>query len=69
MFQIIKDELKSNHDVTKCDIKMGGTRKLPNAFAETGIYMSITVLKGDLATKQSIFIVDAYIGIAIREVF
>ena len=32
----------------------GGTRKLPYAFTERGIYMLMTVLKGDLATKQSI---------------
>ena len=31
----------------------GGRRKLPNAFTEQGIYMLMTVLKGDLATKQS----------------
>ena len=32
---------------------MGGTRKLPYAFTEQGIYMLMTVLKGELATKQS----------------
>ena len=31
----------------------GGRRKLPRAFSEQGIYMLMTVLKGDLATKQS----------------
>lgn len=31
----------------------GGTRYLPYAFTEEGIYMLMTVLKGDLATKQS----------------
>ena len=31
----------------------GGTRKLPYAFTEQGIYMLMTVLKGDLAVKQS----------------
>ncbi len=31
----------------------GGRRKLPNAFTEQGIYMLMTVLKGDLATIQS----------------
>lgn len=31
----------------------GGTRKLPYAFTEQGIYMLMTVLKGELATKQS----------------
>ena len=31
----------------------GGSRKAPYAFTEQGIYMLMTVLKGDLATKQS----------------
>jgi len=31
----------------------GGRRKLPNAFTEQGIYMLMTVLRGELAVKQS----------------
>lgn len=31
----------------------GGTRHLPYAFTEQGIYMLMTVLRGELATKQS----------------
>lgn len=31
----------------------GGTRKLPFAFTEEGVYMLMTVLKGDLAASQS----------------
>ena len=31
----------------------GGTRKLPYAFTEQGIYMLMTVLKGELAVRQS----------------
>ncbi|MDP8051500.1 ORF6N domain-containing protein [Pasteurella atlantica] len=31
----------------------GGRRKLPNVFTEQGIYMLMTVLKGDLAIEQS----------------
>ena len=31
----------------------GGRRKLPRVFTEQGIYMLMTVLKGELATKQS----------------
>ena len=31
----------------------GGTRHLPYAFTEQGVYMLMTVLKGDLATRQS----------------
>ena len=33
--------------------KRGGTRKLPYAFSEQGIYMLMTVLKGERATAQS----------------
>lgn len=38
----------------------GGKRKLPYVFTEQGIYMLATVLKGELATKQSIFIMRAF---------
>ncbi|MCQ2102477.1 MAG: ORF6N domain-containing protein [Fibrobacter sp.] len=38
----------------------GGVRKMPFAFTEQGIYMLMTVLKGDLATKQSIAIVRLF---------
>jgi hypothetical protein len=35
-------------------------RTIPYAFTEQGIYMLMTVLKGDLATKQSIALIDAF---------
>lgn len=35
-------------------------KKMPYAFTEQGIYMLATVLKGDLATQQSIFIMRAF---------
>ena len=38
----------------------GGRVYLPYAFTEQGIYMLMTVLKGDLATKQSIALIDAF---------
>lgn len=38
----------------------GGRATLPYAFTEQGIYMLMTVLKGDLATKQSIALIDAF---------
>lgn len=31
----------------------GGSRYLPNAFTEQGIYMIMTVLRGELAIRQS----------------
>lgn len=37
----------------KVTSRWGGRRKLPYAFTEQGVYMLMTVLKGDLATKQS----------------
>ena len=39
--------------LTSNNAKRGGTRKLPYAFTEQGIYMLMTVLKGDLAVDQS----------------
>lgn len=38
----------------------GGSRYLPNAFTEQGIYMLMTILKGDLAVKQSIDLVRTF---------
>ena len=39
--------------LTSNNSKRGGTRKLPYAFTEQGIYMLMTVLKGDLAVSQT----------------
>ncbi len=44
--------LLSQNVIAKMDGR-GGDRRLPYAFTEQGIYMLMTVLKGDLATKQS----------------
>lgn len=38
----------------------GGIRKLPYAFTESGIYMLMTVLKGDLAVKQSRMLIQVF---------
>ena len=38
----------------------GGRRTLPYAFTEQGIYMLATVLRGELAEQQSIFIMRAF---------
>ena len=51
------DSILMSHFATS---SWGGTRKLPYAFTEQGIYMLMTVLKGDLATKQSIALIDAF---------
>ena len=68
MFQLTKDELDeimmsqivispNNNYFSGQD---GGTRKLPYAFTEQGIYMLMTVLRGDLATQQSIAIIRIF---------
>ena len=68
MFQLTREEfnlVKSQYE--NIDLKSqfvtsswGGIRKLPNAFTEQGIYMLATVLRGDLADQQSIFIMRAF---------
>lgn len=60
MFQLTKEEYS---DILRSQIvtsrnnyfkgQDGGTRYLPYAFTEQGIYMLMTVLKGDLAIQQS----------------
>ena len=64
-FQLTYDEMK---DIVRSQFVtsghwssgMGGRVYLPYAFTEQGIYMLMTVLKGDLATKQSIALIDAF---------
>ena len=50
-----KSTLNKNNNMTGMHIKY-----LPYAFTEQGIYMLMTVLKGELATKQSIALIDAF---------
>ena len=67
MFQLTRDEI----DFVKSQIatsqknnmyegQEGGRRKAPYAFTEQGIYMLATVLRGELAEQQSIFIMRAF---------
>lgn len=67
MFQMTRDEVDlvksqfvTSRENTFFSGQGGGCRKLPYAFTEQGIYMLATVLKGELATKQSIFIMRAF---------
>ena len=53
MFQLSKEKYKEILRCKNFTSSWGGTRHLPYAFTEQGIYMLMTVLKGDLATKQS----------------
>ena len=74
MFQTTREEVElvksqfatsreMHDDILKSQIatsSWGGKRKLPYAFTEQGIYMLATVLKGELAEQQSIFIMRAF---------
>jgi len=57
MFQLTKEESLRCKNFTS---SWGGTRYLPYAFTEQGIYMLMTVLKGELATKQSLALVRLF---------
>ena len=52
MFQLTKSEFE-NLISKKSTSSWGGRRKLPYAFTEQGIYMLMTVLRGELAVIQS----------------
>ena len=55
-FQLTKDEwefLRSKILTSKSDEGSGGRRYMPYVFTEQGIYMLMTVLRGELAIKQS----------------
>lgn len=67
MFQLSKEEVEfvKSQFVTSPDSNFyagqeGGRRKPPYAFTEQGIYMLATVLKGEVAEQQSIFIMRAF---------
>ena len=45
-FQLSKEEYDEILKCKNCTSSWGGTRKLPYAFTEQGIYMLMTVLKG-----------------------
>ncbi len=60
MFQLTEtelDNLRSQNVTAKINPK---SRSLPYAFTEQGIYMLATVLRGELAEQQSIFIMRAF---------
>lgn len=56
LFQLTRDEweiLRSKNSTSRSEQRSGGRRYLPYAFTEQRIYMLMTVLKEELATKQS----------------
>ena len=66
MFRLTNEDLdivsrsKKSTTIMQMQGVKGGRVYLPYAFTEQGIYMLMTVLKGDLATKQSIALIDAF---------
>lgn len=68
MFQLTREE---TDDLVKSNImisretpmftgQFGGVRHLPYAFTEQGIYMLMTVLKGEVAVQQSIMLIRIF---------
>ncbi len=67
MFQLTREEVESvksqiviSREKNFFEGQSGGRRTLPYAFTEQGIYMLATVLRGELAEQQSIFIMRAF---------
>ena len=60
MFQLNEKEWSAFLKCKNFTSSWGGTRKPPYAFTEQGIYMLMTVLKGDLAIKQSIALIKLF---------
>ena len=64
LFQLNESEhlfLRSKFLTSKTETR-GGRQYLPYAFTEQGIYMLMTVLKGDLATRQSKMLIRVFKG-------
>ena len=65
MFELTQDELdflRSNNLTANISPK---SRYLPKVFTEQGVYMLMTILKGELATRQSIALIRTFKVIAI----
>ena len=60
MFQLTKEEYDNLRCQNVTAIKSAMSRSLPYAFSEQGIYMLATVLRGEVAEQQSIFIMRAF---------
>ena len=52
----VKSQIATSRNIGFYEGQEGGKRKPPYAFTEQGIYMLATVLRGELAEQQSIFI-------------
>ena len=51
--ELVRSKFSTSRDGSIFRGQSGGTRYLPWCFTESGIYMLMTVLRGDLATQQS----------------
>ena len=58
--EVVKSQFATSREIGFFSGQEGGRRKLPYAFTEQGIYMLSSVLRGELAVKQSIFIMRAF---------
>jgi ORF6N domain. len=58
-FQLTEEEMQILM-CKKCTSSWGGTRKRPYAFTEQGVYMLMSVLKGDLAIQQSMALIRLF---------
>lgn len=59
VFKLTRDEV-TNLRSKNLTSSWGGSRYLPNAFTEQGVYMLMTILKGELAVKQSIELIRTF---------
>ena len=58
--ELVKSQIVTSRNSSFFSGQLGGRRKPPYAFTEQGIYMLATVLHGDTADKQTIFIMRAF---------
>lgn len=58
--ELVKSQNATSRNANLFSGQEGGSRKLPYAFTEQGIYMLATVLKGELAEIQSIALIRVF---------
>ena len=57
---LVRSQIATSRNVGLFDGQEGGARYLPYAFTEQGIYMLMTVLRGELAIKQTIALIRLF---------
>ena len=60
MFTLTSEEMQSLRSKKSASNGRGGLRYRPHVFTEQGIYMLMTVLKGDLAVHQSLYLIRMF---------